>query len=537
MDDVTKTTTYLSRSSSNIVSERSERSLRVEIAPELLRGVSLHECLSGWAKHWASSREDRNGYKLSRQTTHLDNFLSHDWATSRWLKLAALLVIFNSRAAAVSTLVASVLAGLMRAWGILPDEAWTVVIGYGTFFVFFCFWQRIRAAWKPRTVFLDKLCIAQHDAALKEQGIMGLAAFLDRSEKLTVLWSPRYFQRLWCMFEISTFLRKTARTQIEMMPVKLALLLCVNTAKWFIMAIGYHIITDASDHEKSSWTRTLVVAGPCVLLAGSMLPWTYYVGIGMMEDLSLMPAQLASFRIQDTRSACCSQEHLHPESGGTIPCDRELVFATLHSWLGRSGDSGDRYLDDFNGLVRERLAPSVLKTVGGDNLPVGYTLYMAASCHVPFISSYIAELAKGPPNNYSGGDAVVWAVRIFVDWAFVAMLAVTTTRLNFFLCEYGYRMGCRSRLCLAFALSQSVVLLVTGFWVGKMILSNRVERSSLLPVLPFLILLGLTIAVFRKGSKNATKGKRSDGDGREAQPVEDARPGIEAEDTESTFGI
>ena len=285
---VSKTSTYASKSSSNIASQRS---LRVQIAPELLRGVTLHECLSGWAKHWSSSggmfsaKEGVDSYTLSRQTTRFHNFLSHDWGTSRWLKLTALLVIFNSRAAAVGTLAVSVLSGILRASGILPDGSWAVATGYLTFFIFFCFWQRIRAVFKPRMVFLDKLCIAQHDAALKEQGIMGLAAFLDRSEKLTVLWSPRYFQRLWCTYEISTFLRKVdGNAQIEMMPLKLSFLLCVNAVKWFIMTIGAHIIMDSSDHELRSLSRSLAVAGPCVLLAGSMVPWTYFVGIGMMED-------------------------------------------------------------------------------------------------------------------------------------------------------------------------------------------------------------------------------------------------------------
>ena len=42
----------------------------------------------------------------------------------------------------------------------------------------------------------DRLCIAQHDMALKEQGIRGLGSFLEKSQNLTILWSGRYFSRL-----------------------------------------------------------------------------------------------------------------------------------------------------------------------------------------------------------------------------------------------------------------------------------------------------------------------------------------------------
>ena len=42
------------------------------------------------------------------------------------------------------------------------------------------------------------LCIPQDDAEKKSQCIYGLASFLNKSDDLIVLWSPRYFSRLWC---------------------------------------------------------------------------------------------------------------------------------------------------------------------------------------------------------------------------------------------------------------------------------------------------------------------------------------------------
>ena len=62
-----------------------------------------------------------------------------------------------------------------------------------------CFWQRIRSLFPGhQMVFLDKLCINQMDSEKKQQGILGLGAFVLRSKKLLVLWSPRYFTRMWC---------------------------------------------------------------------------------------------------------------------------------------------------------------------------------------------------------------------------------------------------------------------------------------------------------------------------------------------------
>ena len=51
---------------------------------------------------------------------------------------------YNLGAATVATLLGSLLLGVLRVFELLPDDERTVAIGYAIFFVFICFWQRIR---------------------------------------------------------------------------------------------------------------------------------------------------------------------------------------------------------------------------------------------------------------------------------------------------------------------------------------------------------------------------------------------------------
>ena len=53
--------------------------------------------------------------------------------------------------------------------------------------------------------FLDKICIDQEDEARKSAGIASLGAFLASSNNFVVLFSPEYFTRLWCCYELAAF--------------------------------------------------------------------------------------------------------------------------------------------------------------------------------------------------------------------------------------------------------------------------------------------------------------------------------------------
>ncbi|CAE7207926.1 unnamed protein product [Symbiodinium necroappetens] len=250
-----------SRASSNSP-ERLAR-LYSNLDPALVRSVPLSACLASWGRPFRNEYEgmfsiDQSEDSFSQKTDQIDNFLSHDWGTSRFLKVITLLWMFNVKAATIATFVMSCIIGCLRIICKLEilDHWHSTFFGYATFVIVLCWWQRIQSLFGfRRMVFLDKLCIAQHDAELKQQGILGLAGFLEKSNKLTVLWTPRWATRLWCTYELAAFMQQGADRPIELMPVKLASILLMQCACWSAISIAHSIVAYGFNSDQGQQGR------------------------------------------------------------------------------------------------------------------------------------------------------------------------------------------------------------------------------------------------------------------------------------------
>eukprot|EP00438_Fugacium_kawagutii_P033589 Skav205239 [mRNA] locus=scaffold1794:261143:261505:- [translate_table: standard] len=112
-----------------------------------------------------------------------------------------MLVVYNAKAAAVAAILTTLFWSMLGKAAFMPDVKqdqflleYCVFTGpvIVIFYVVLIFWQRIKGIFtKTSMVFLDKLCISQHDMSKKEEGIAGLAAFLSNSRRMVILWSPR----------------------------------------------------------------------------------------------------------------------------------------------------------------------------------------------------------------------------------------------------------------------------------------------------------------------------------------------------------
>ena len=182
---------------------RTSEDLLVDLAPELVRGVPVGNIMRRFGTEWRTSTGPdalRWRPQLSKQIQHYTYFFSHDWQTSWWMKYLSLVIYFNGQAAAIATFLFSIFLGILGLLEIVPLTIWWTILGHVLGLLVLFFWQHVReVVYKARFCFMDRLCIPQDDPEKKSQCIYGLASCLNKSDYLIVLWSPRYFSRLWCM--------------------------------------------------------------------------------------------------------------------------------------------------------------------------------------------------------------------------------------------------------------------------------------------------------------------------------------------------
>lgn len=288
------------------------------------------------------------GFNLTEQVLDIDDFLSHDWGTPRWRKTLALLGFYNSAPAMLASYLACALIiglsmggklgtsfsqeGLLEVAGV-QVQAYApkhiMVLCPLLFWGVLCFWQRLRGlvpGLRPTLCFLDKMCINQSNEADKSAAILCLSGFLKRTRRLVILWSPRYLTRLWCVYEIASWLHleKDFRQTVDFVPVSLlfGVLPCLAAANCmlpiFVMAL----------EELDPVLYSPVAAG--VILFCLVVPIVYVRRLAW--DLSALRRQLAEFQVQASECYCCSVGHQAPD-GERIACDRELIYQALTKWF------------------------------------------------------------------------------------------------------------------------------------------------------------------------------------------------------------
>ena len=248
-----------------------------------------------------------------------------------------------------------------------------------------------------------------------------------------VLWSPRYFQRLWCSYEIATFLADgNDEKPLIFMPAHAGLILVLDYIRWSIVPNAIWLILHLI------WTRgwRIVEDGPDVVLNGTLLAAAvvtaliaclsaplFFLVISLAQNAQHARQQLRTFRMQDTLCFCCSNQHRHPDTGADIQCDRQLVYRKLKEWYGSPDDmeNSEEYLSRFNSLVQTRLADSILWKMSM-LVPRRYNFYMMAATNMPFFSETLGRILYRTMSgcSYRDGDTL-HVLRWLMEWMILSL--------------------------------------------------------------------------------------------------------------------
>mmetsp|Transcript_897 Transcript_897/g.2744 ORF Transcript_897/g.2744 Transcript_897/m.2744 type:complete len:439 (+) Transcript_897:185-1501(+) len=291
-------------------------------------------------------------YGLSQPAESIDRFISHSWSAPRLAKWWALCDMLHRHFAVVTALVIasafslSSLAYRFCSGAPIPYHAATdVLVPYVVLSGCLAMGPPSRGC----SCFLDKLCVHQTDEDLKRRAIQCVDQAIIRSKRLTILWSNDDFERLWCIFEVATFVsthgdKDALKGSVEVLPLWLP----PSLSRLFLCNIV--IAMCSATIMASPFFATLCSkAGPNVGIGffwvfSCTLPAAYMCRLlrSKAEAATDAYSYLSTFRLDSTRV--------------TVEGDRAIVYACITARFGSP--------ESFEAFVRKDLLDSIRRRIG-----------------------------------------------------------------------------------------------------------------------------------------------------------------------------
>lgn len=385
--------------------------------------MSLRQTLRGGGRLWRKSPLDlpEEARKALWQQSHpaavLDVFLSHTWRTSgRWKVFALLLqsgwmFLLLSWMGFLVVLVAlykaEVLPRPFAASSIISVLGVPVTCHVGPFLMAMylpaMFVGALCAAYSPQVCstqcFLDVVCIHQVDPKLMMRGIYSLGGFLARSKELRVLWSPPYFSRKWCVFEMAAFRAANPTGQIRLVPLFLEVtILALWTSVYFTSWLMY---VAAAVQSPLNGAFPFPIA-PIALLP--MLVAAHILRRFIAEKQTLLEG-LANFDVD--KSEC------------RLDFDSQFVDTAIEAWYGSK--------DAFNQYVRGALRKELVAQA--THVPVAYFLLFSTIPMLPGVEITVGMWLDGLPYDFILARIMAFLIGFGVGSQLLSL------KLLFYLCD------------------------------------------------------------------------------------------------------
>ena len=237
-------------------------------------------------------------------------------------------------------------------------------------------------------------------------------------------------------------------------------------------------------------TQTLFITG---MITGTIL---FSYAANLMTAIQALPSQLSSYNIDECECYCCSNDHKDP-SGGTIPCDRELVFHTIQEWY---QNSDVQWKEQFNKQVRGYLTKVVQSTLSSSFAEVELATRLNAPWMIllaPVLLAPLVDQSTLDPTSLSTSELVAWRVHTVLDWVKMVLVFLLQTGLAFRTMNMLPYLLQRMNRLLAAMLCTLLTLVLTGLaWLPYEMHLMRATNLSLAPLVTFSFLVLANAAVF-----------------------------------------
>jgi len=167
-----------------------------------------------------------------------------------------------------------------------------------------------------------------------------------------VLWSPDYFSRLWCNYEVASFASLHGVGRIEFLPLYVpiyGLILLSSTCFFFILTYSFPDLLLLFEA-----TKNLALV---------------FFGLRAMRAQHQLTLQIEAFSLAQSRCYCCDVNHNLPD-GTSIPCDRSFIKDNLNAWFCDGSEQRMDGVETLEHFVREVMSRQVRLLIGPFGVPL-----------------------------------------------------------------------------------------------------------------------------------------------------------------------
>ena len=68
-------------------------------------------------------------------------------------------------------------------------------------------------------LWFDKACVHQTETCLNQAGIALFPYYLEKAKELWILFTPEYLTRVWCIYELATWLKTKPDAPVFVVPL------------------------------------------------------------------------------------------------------------------------------------------------------------------------------------------------------------------------------------------------------------------------------------------------------------------------------